>query len=46
LGGWIVDSVGFIPTFSISILLAIVTTLILIFMVKDPRKNLIVDYGQ
>jgi MFS family permease len=39
IGGWIVDAAGFIPIFSISIILAIVTMLILIFMVKDPRKN-------
>jgi MFS family permease len=39
LGGFIVDAVGFIPTFSISITLAIVTLLLLIFMVKDPRKH-------
>ncbi|MBI5353506.1 MAG: MFS transporter [Chloroflexi bacterium] len=40
LGGFIVDAVGFIPTFSISIILAIITMLILIFMVKDPRTNI------
>ena len=38
LGGWIVDSAGFIPTFSISIVLSIVMIGILIFLVKDPRK--------
>lgn len=38
LGGWIVDSAGFIPTFSISIALSIVMIGILVFFVKDPRK--------
>ncbi len=38
LGGWIADSAGFIPTFSISILLSVVMIGILIFLVKDPRK--------
>jgi len=37
IGGWIVDSAGFIPTFSISIALSIVMIGILIFLVKDPR---------
>ncbi|NOT03588.1 MAG: MFS transporter [Anaerolineales bacterium] len=46
LGGWIVDSVGFIPTFSISIVLAVITMLILIFMVKDPRKTLLLKQNQ
>jgi MFS family permease len=41
LGGWIVDSAGFIPTFSISIALSIVMICILIFLVKDPRKHAI-----
>ena len=39
LGGWIVDSAGFIPTFSISIVLSIVMIGILIFLVKDPRTH-------
>jgi MFS family permease len=39
LGGFIVDAVGFIPTFIISIVVAIITMLILIFMVKDPRRQ-------
>jgi MFS family permease len=39
LGGWIVDSAGFIPTFSISIVLSIVMIGILVFMVKDPRTH-------
>jgi MFS family permease len=37
LGGWIVDAAGFIPTFSISIVLSIIMIGILIFLVKDPR---------
>jgi len=37
IGGWIVDSAGFIPTFSISIILSVVIIGILIFFVKDPR---------
>jgi MFS family permease len=41
LGGWIVDSAGFIPTFSISIVLSIVMIGILIFLVKEPRKHTI-----
>jgi MFS family permease len=40
LGGWIVDSVGFIPTFSISTFLSIVLIGILIFIVKDPRTQI------
>jgi len=40
LGGWIVDSAGFIPTFSISIVLSIVMIGILVFLVKDPRAQL------
>ena len=40
LGGFIVDAVGFIPTFLISVVLAIITMIILIFMVKDPTKQL------
>jgi MFS family permease len=39
LGGWIVDSAGFIPTFLISIILSIAMISILIFMVKDPRTH-------
>jgi MFS family permease len=39
LGGWIVDSAGFIPTFSISIVISIVMIGILIFLVKDPRNH-------
>ena len=39
LGGWVADSFGFIPTFSISTVLSVVMIGILIFIVKDPRKN-------
>ena len=39
LGGWIVDAAGFIPTFSISIVISIITIGILIFLVKDPRTH-------
>lgn len=38
VGGWIADSAGFIPTFSISIVLSLVMISILVFLVKDPRK--------
>lgn len=38
VGGWIADSAGFIPTFSISIVLSLVMIGILVFLVKDPRK--------
>ena len=39
IGGFIVDSAGFIPTFSISIVLSIVMIGILVFLVKDPRTH-------
>ena len=38
IGGWIADSFGFIPTFSISTILSLVMAAILIFIVKDPQK--------
>lgn len=38
LGGWIADTAGFIPTFSISVSLSIVIILLLLFFVKDPRS--------
>lgn len=38
-GGWIADSAGFIPTFSISTILSLVMVGILVFLVKDPRKH-------
>ncbi len=46
LGGWIVDSAGFIPTFTISTTLSVVMIAILIFLVKDPRKHLTIDGGR
>ncbi len=39
IGGWIVDTAGFTPTFTISSILALGMLGILIFLVKDPRKN-------
>ena len=39
LGGWIVDTAGFLPTFIISITLSIVVISILVFLVKDPRTH-------
>jgi len=40
LGGWMVDSFGFEPTFAISAVIGILTAGILITLVKDPRKTL------
>lgn len=37
IGGWIADTLGFVITFAMSALLSIIMTLILIFMVKEPR---------
>ncbi|MBI3168025.1 MAG: MFS transporter, partial [Chloroflexi bacterium] len=45
LGGWIVDSAGFIPTFTISTMISLVMIGILVFLVKDPRKNKTIDGG-
>ena len=39
LGGWIADSFGFVPTFSISTILSVVMMAILWFIVKDPQKR-------
>ncbi len=39
VGGWISDTAGFIPTFTISAVLSVVMIAILIFLVKDPRKT-------
>jgi MFS family permease len=39
LGGWIVDRTGFVPTFTISTILSLVMVSILVFLVKDPRKQ-------
>ena len=38
IGGWLVDNLDFEPMFAISAIIGIVTALILIFMIKDPRK--------
>jgi MFS family permease len=38
IGGWIADTVGFVITFAVSAALSVVMTMILIFMVKEPRK--------
>ena len=38
IGGWIADTQGFVFTFGWSMLLSIVMLLILIFLVKEPRK--------
>ena len=40
IGGWIVDTAGFIPTFIISTTLSVVMIAIIIFLVKDPRTHL------
>lgn len=39
IGGWLVDSLGFEPMFAISAVIGIITALILIFVINDPRKN-------
>lgn len=39
IGGWIADSAGFVPTFTISTILSLIMIGILIFLVKDPRKH-------
>lgn len=39
LGGWMVDSFGFEPTFAISAVIGILTAIILVGIVKDPPKN-------
>jgi MFS family permease len=38
LGGWIADKHGFVSTFGWSTVLCVVMALILIFLVKEPRK--------
>jgi len=40
LGGWVADSTGFIPTFSFSTILSVIVICILVFLVKDPRKQI------
>jgi MFS family permease len=39
IGGWIADTQGFVITFGLSTVLAIVMMSILIFLVKEPRKT-------
>lgn len=39
IGGWIADTHGFISTFGWATVLSIVMMLILIFLVKEPRKS-------
>lgn len=41
IGGFIVDAAGFIPTFTISTILSAVMIGVLLFLVKDPRKNIV-----
>jgi len=38
IGGWIADSPGLVPTFTISTILSLAMIGILVFLVKDPRK--------
>jgi MFS family permease len=38
IGGWIADTQGFISTFGWSTILSVAMMLILIFLVKEPRK--------
>jgi MFS family permease len=38
LGGWLIDSLGFEPTFALSTMIGIITAGILMFIVKDPNK--------
>jgi MFS family permease len=38
IGGWIADTQGFISTFGWSTVLSVVMILILVFLVKEPRK--------
>jgi MFS family permease len=44
IGGWIIDTKGFTPAFSISTALSIVMVLILWLIVKDPRKIMTADH--
>src|SRR5215212_6380299 len=39
IGGWIADTQGFVSTFGWSTVLSIVMILILVFLVKEPRKT-------
>lgn len=38
IGGWVADTQGFVITFALSTVLAIIMMSILIFLVKEPRK--------
>jgi MFS family permease len=38
IGGWIADTQGFVTTFGWSTILSVVMMLILVFLVKEPRK--------
>jgi MFS family permease len=38
LGGWLVDHAGFDTTFALSAFIGMLTAVILIFLVRDPRK--------
>jgi MFS family permease len=38
IGGWIADRLGFVTTFGWSAILSVVMALILVFLVKEPRK--------
>ncbi len=40
IGGWIADSQRFVLTFALSSVLSVVMMAILIFLVKEPRKNI------
>jgi MFS family permease len=40
IGGWIADTQGFVSTFGWSSMLSIVMVLILLFLVKEPRKRM------
>jgi MFS family permease len=46
IGGIIVDAAGFLPTFTISTVLSAVMIGILLFLVKDPRKQMTADGRQ
>ncbi len=40
IGGWIADTQGFVTTFAWSAMLSVVMLVILIFLVKEPRKSI------
>ncbi len=39
LGGWLIDSLGFESTFGLAALIGVLTAVVLIGLVKDPRKH-------